>query len=101
MSSTPWVAAGVAVRVYSSPLMVVAGFREAALGGLADQSPLGAVESTAGQALTLKIKNEERNSGAGSFPKEVARGVKYRFRRCDLVAKNLSSLEGCPQIELF
>jgi hypothetical protein len=88
-------------NLFASPLMVVAGFREAALGGLADKSPLGTVECTGGQVLTLKIKGEERNGGARFSPKEVARGVKYPFRRCDLVAKNLSSLEGCPQIELF
>ena len=88
-------------NLFASPLMVVAGFREAALGGLADKSPLGTVECTGGQVLTLKIKDEERNGGARFSPKEVARGVKYPFRHCDLVAKNLSSLEGCPQIELF
>jgi hypothetical protein len=88
-------------NLFASPLMVVPAFREAALGGLANESPLGTVECTGGQVLTLKIKNEERNGGASFSPKEVAPGVKYPFRHCDLVAKNLSSLEGCPQIELF
>ena len=88
-------------NLFASPLMVVAGFREAAMSGLVDKSPLGTVECTGGQVLTLKIKGEERNGGARFSPEEVARGVKYPFRRCDLVAKNLSLLEGCPRIELF
>jgi hypothetical protein len=90
-------------NLFASALIAVAGFREGALAGLADRAPLGTVERDEGGSIHRKIKDlPTLNYGSSNLDMEgFAVGVEYPFRNCDLVASNLSGLEGCPRCELF
>ncbi|MEJ7636664.1 MAG: hypothetical protein WKF75_01435 [Singulisphaera sp.] len=88
---------------FASPLIVVAGFRESVLAGLADKAPLGTVERGENGSIQRKIKDVPTTTyGSSNLDLEgVAVGVEYPFRRCDYLASNLSGLEGCPRCDLF
>jgi hypothetical protein len=88
---------------FGSPLVVVAGFREGVLAGLADRTPLGTVERGENRSIQRKIRDlPTANLGATNLDLEgVAVGVGYPFRYCDYLASNLSGLEGCPRCDLF
>jgi hypothetical protein len=89
--------------LFASPLIIVAGFREGVLTGLADKSPLGTIEKIEKGSIRRKIKNvPATNSGSSFFDLEgVAIGVEHPFRYCDYLASILSGLEGCPRCDLF
>ncbi len=90
-------------NLFASPLIVVAGFREGVLAGLADKTSLGTVEMGANGSIQRKIKNVPTHIYSSSFLDltGVAAGVEYPFRYCDYLASKLSELEGCPRCDLF
>jgi hypothetical protein len=88
-------------NLFASPLMVVASFREAVLSGLANKTPLGIATRSQGPYLRLKVKNSQTSQLGPIDADQVAAGVEYPIRHCDLVANNVSDLEGCPQFEVF
>ncbi len=90
-------------NLFASPLIVVAGFREGVLAGLADKTPLGTVERGEKRSIRRKIKDVPTTTFSSSDLdlEGVAVGVEYPFRRCDYLASNLSGLEGCPPFSLF
>lgn len=111
-SKSPWVpllaeargeSSSFADNLFTSSLIVVAGFREGVLAGLADKAPLGTVERDARGGVHCKIKNVPAvNYGSSSFHLEgITIGVEHPFRSCDFLAWKLSSLEGCPEFNLF
>jgi len=90
-------------NLFASPLIVVAGFREGVLTGLADKAPLGTLERGGDGFTQRKIKNAPTTSYSSSNLdlEGVAIGVQYSFRHCDYLASQLSGLEGCPRCDLF
>ena len=90
-------------NLFASPLIVVAGFREGVLAGLADRTPLGTVEKVDNRSIQRKFSStQSTNYSSSNLELEgVAVGVAYPFRRCDYLASELSALEGSPQIDLF
>ncbi len=90
-------------NLFASPLIVVAGFREGVLAGLADKTPLGTLERDEKGTIHRKIKNVPTSSYSSSHIdlENVAVGVEYPFRNCDELAWKLSSLEGSPRFDLF
>jgi hypothetical protein len=90
-------------NLFGSPLIVIAGFREAVLAGLADKTPLGTVTRSDKSTIERMIKNvgPTRYGPANLDPDGIPLGVEYRFRYCDYLASELSNLEGCPRFDLF
>ena len=88
-------------NLFASPLLVVTGFRRGVLAALADKSPLGTVRKIDNRYIERKIKNLQTTRDGPLDLDQVAVGVEHPFRSCDLVAKNLSAVRGCPQCELF
>ena len=89
--------------LFESPLIAIAGFRAGVLAGLADKTPLGTLERKSDGSIERKIKNVP-TVNYGTFNAElegVAVGVEYPFRRCDLLASQLSAVEGSPRFNLF
>jgi hypothetical protein len=91
------------LNLVASPLIVVAGFREGVLAGLADKTPLGTVEREDSGITLCKIKDLSTTArGSSNLDLEgFAIGVEYPFRNCDYLASKLSDLEGCPRCDLF
>jgi hypothetical protein len=90
-------------NLFASPLMVVAGFRDGVLAGLADKTPIGSVKRIDRNTIERKIKNGDTTRyGPSSLESEgIPIGVEHPFRRCDLLASRFSELEGCPRCDLF
>jgi hypothetical protein len=90
-------------NLFASPLMVVAGFREGVLAGLAEKAPLGTVTRVDQTTIERKIKNVSptRTSPSKLDQEGIALGVEHRFRFCDYLASMVSGLEGCPRCDLF
>ena len=90
-------------NLFASPLIVVAGFRQGVLTGLADKTPLGTVEKIDDRSIQRKFTTaHSTNYSSSNLDLEgIAVGVDYPFRRCDYLASKLSELEGSPQIDLF
>jgi len=91
------------VNLFASPLMGVAGFREGAIVGLADKTPLGTFERVDARSIQRKIKNLPAYTFTSSSLdlEGVAVGVEVPLRSCDLLAEKLAELEGCPRFNLF
>ncbi len=90
-------------NLFSSSLIVVAGFREGVLASLADKTPLGTVSRTEKGSIRRKITGGgTMNSGTNNIDlSDFPPDVEHSFRNCDFVASMLSGLEGCPKCELF
>ena len=90
-------------NLFASPLLVVAGFREGMLAGLADKTLLGTVVRVDKSNIERKIKNAgtTRYGPSNLDPEGVLVGVEYAFRYCDYLASLVSDLEGCPRCDLF
>jgi hypothetical protein len=90
-------------NLFASSLIVVAGFREGVLAGLADQAPLGTIVRVNSGSIERRIKNvPTTTSGIGTLELEgVAIGAEHPFRRCDYLASHILDLEGAPRFDLF
>jgi hypothetical protein len=90
-------------NLFSSSLIVVAGFREGVLASLADKTPLGTVSRTEKGSIRRKITGGgTMNSGTNNIDlSDFPPDVEHSFRNCDFVASMLSGLEGCPKCDLF
>ena len=90
-------------NLFSSSLIVVAGFREGVLASLADKTPLGTVSRTEKGSIRRKITGGgTMNSGTNNIDlSDFPPDVEHYFRNCDFVASMLSGLEGCPKCDLF
>src|SRR5262249_1291729 len=88
-------------NLFASPLMVVAGFRDGVLAGLADKTPIGSVARIDKNTIERKIKNGDTTRYGPSNLELVGIpiGVEHPFRRCDLLASRVSELEGCPRCD--
>jgi hypothetical protein len=90
-------------NLFASPLLVVAGFREGVLAGLADKSPIGTVTRIDKTTIERKIKDAAATRYGPNYfdAAEMAVGKEYPFRNCDYVASQVADLEGCPRCDLF
>ncbi len=90
-------------NLFASPLMVVPGFREGVLAGLANKSLLGTLRKDSNGSIERKIANLPtlKYSSSDLDLENVVVGLEYPFRYCDELASKLSSLEGCPQFNLL
>ncbi|WP_406698713.1 hypothetical protein V5E97_07485 [Singulisphaera sp. Ch08] len=92
-------------NLFASTLMVVAGFREGVLAGLADKTPLGSVERGENGEIRLKFNKSPSittfSRSTGFDVEGGVAGVKYPFRNGDYLAWKLSGLQGCPRFDFF
>lgn len=90
-------------NLIASPLLVVAGFREGVLGGLADTTALGSLKRLDKDQVERSIRGlPTTTSGASKVELEaLTAGMEYPFRHCDLLAARLSEVDGCALCELY
>lgn len=87
----------------ATPLVVVAGYREGLIAGLADKTLLGSVTWGEDGFVEYKINNVPgmKQGGSNLDMEGVKVGEEHPFRNCDYLALKLSDLDGCPRFDLF
>ena len=106
-----------AAKLMETPLLNVLGFREQLLAGLSDKSvagtlrprpahPVDELELTPENTYGLLLARGSNISSAvikvGADDRNVARPLQEtRFRVCDVIAWELSGIEGAPEFEVY
>ncbi len=89
--------------LYASPLLRVAGFRDAVIAAMASKSKLGTVRRSGPGIVQYELAESTR--GGFSAPEAdlegVEQGVDRSFRACDYIAWQISTIEGSPRCELY
>ncbi len=95
-------------RLYASPLLRSAGFRDAVLDAMAIKSELGTVRRSQRTVVQYELKDGVgRWTSRGGFAASeadlegVEQGVDQSFRACDYIAWQISAIEGAPRCELY
>ncbi len=90
-------------RLYASPLLCTAGFREGLLAAMAIKTEMG----TVGRGMYRTIQYKTGRGWGENFQanqddlESLKPGVVLPFRVCDFIAWKVSSIEGSPRCELF
>jgi hypothetical protein len=85
----------------NSPLLAIPAYRRAVLSALEDSTVVGRAGRTSEGYLSFQVANGGGGSPAPSTdPRQAARGEQRPIRAKDLVAWELSSLEGAPEFGL-
>ncbi len=95
-------------RLYASPLLRSAGFRDAVLDAMAIKSELGTVRRSQRTVVQYELKDGVGKwTFRGGFAASeadlvgVEQGVDQSFRACDYIAWQISAIEGAPRCELY
>ena len=90
-------------RLYASPLLCTAGFREGLLAAMAIKTEMG----TVGRGMYRTIQYKTGRGWGENFQanqddlESLKPGVALPFRVCDFIAWKVSSIEGSPRCELY